>query len=582
MYRRNIAAAAAILILASATGFSAYAAPRETEENQETEAVEREAGFIPIEELPIEETESEAESEQTDTENPTEEETQTEEQETEPVIKSPTVEKTFRFFKVEGQYALSKRDDVYLYEKMDTSSDKVGKIDTYGVLHILSEEENGWCYAESGSARGFVKKIYLMVGDKAQRYVQLRDEEDVDTAEVLKEWYENEAFLYTQTTAYDVVVKKEYALAEKNIKIYDRIPENENADEEQTEVTEEVLAESADTQKEEAPAVVGILAKEGLCYILDDENEDWYYVESDDVRGFVKSEDLETGLKVKREVEKNGEDTYELAQEKLAPEENKACYYTITSVKEASVSGLIRTSMIQYAEQFLGNPYVWGGTSLTNGADCSGFVQSIYAQFGYSIPRVAEDQAMCATKIPVEDALPGDLIFYERDNYIYHVVMCAGDGTTIEAQSSATGIVRSTVNENNAVWAVRIISDEDTDILEYLKEKDMAAKNYSQAVIARTADYGSYLGRFKLTAYCSCPTCCGIWSGGPTASGVMPTENHTVAMSGVDFGTELIINGQVYTVEDRGTPYGHVDIFIDNHQEALQFGVQYADVYEKK
>ena len=62
----------------------------------------------------------------------------------------------------------------------------------------------------------------------------------------------------------------------------------------------------------------------------------------------------------------------------------------------------------------------------------------------------------------------------------------------------------------------------------------------------------------------------------------MPTEDHTVAMAGVAFGTELIINGQVYTVEDRGTPYGHVDIFIDDHQEALEFGVQYADVYEKK
>ena len=69
--------------------------------------------------------------------------------------------------------------------------------------------------------------------------------------------------------------------------------------------------------------------------------------------------------------------------------------------------------MLEYAKQFLGNPYVWGGTSLTKGADCSGFVQSIYAEFGYSIPRVAEDQAECATKIPVEDALPGDLIFYQ-------------------------------------------------------------------------------------------------------------------------------------------------------------------------
>ena len=570
MYRRNIAAAAAILILAAATGLSAYAAPKETEE---IETVEREAGFIPIEEMPIEETESEAEEEQTNTENPEENEIQ---EETEPVIESPKVEKTFRFFKVEGQYALSKRDDVYLYEKMNTASDKVGRIDTYGVLNILSEEEDGWCYVESGKARGFVKKANLMVGDKAERYALLKDEE-ADTAEVLKEWYENEAFLYTQTTAYDVVVKKEYALAEKKTEIYDSIPE-----ETQIEETGDTLSQKEDETEKESSVVVGTLEKQGLCYILDDDEEDWYYVESDDVRGFVKAEDLETGFKVKQEVEKNGEDSYELAEEKVRPEDNKACYYTITSVKEASVSGLIRTSMIQYAEQFLGNPYVWGGTSLTHGADCSGFVQSIYAQFGYSIPRVAEDQAMCAERIPVEDALPGDLIFYERDNYIYHVVMYTGDGGTIEAQSSATGIVRSTVNENNAVWAVRIISDEDTDILEYLREKDIAAENYSEAVIAKTADYGSYLGRFKLTAYCSCPICCGIWSGGPTASGVMPTEDHTVAMAGVAFGTELIINGQVYTVEDRGTPYGHVDIFIDDHQEALEFGVQYADVYEKK
>ena len=220
---------------------------------------------------------------------------------------------------------------------------------------------------------------------------------------------------------------------------------------------------------------------------------------------------------------------------------------------------------------------------VTKGADCSGFVQSIYAEFGYSIPRVAEDQAECATKIPVEDALPGDLIFYQRsDGYIYHVVMSTGDGGTIEAHSSATGIIESTVNENDAVWAVRIISNEDTDILDALKKKDMAADYYDNAVIAKSTEYGSYLGKFKLTAYCSCPICCGVWSGGPTASGAMPTIDHTVAMAGLPFGTELIINGQVYTVEDLGTPYGHVDIYMNNHQAALQFGVQYSDVYLKK
>ena len=90
---------------------------------------------------------------------------------------------------------------------------------------------------------------------------------------------------------------------------------------------------------------------------------------------------------------------------------------------------------------------------------------------------------------------------------------------------------------------------------------------------------GTYLGKFKLTAYCGCAKCCGT-ANKPTASGLMPTSGHTVAMAGVPFGTKLKINGVVYTVEDRGTPYGHADIFMDTHQQALQFGLQYADVYQ--
>lgn len=588
MHRRNIAATAAVMLLSSTLGISVYAAPEkktETESQTETQSeVEREAGFISIEELPIE-TESETENTESQTENQTSEtentetkESETTESETEQKIESPKVEETFRFFQVDKKYAISKRDQVYLYEKKDVKSDKVGKINSGGVLHIL-EEEDGWYYVESGKARGFVKASYLRTGDTVDRYIEHKKEKNLDTAEVLKESYENEAFLYTQTTAYKAVVKKKYAITKKKIRIYDSIPKVEDQD--RLKETEDKRTEKKKTSDE--PEVIGILERDGLCYILDDEQEEWCYVESGDVRGFVQTKQLETGQKIKKEIEEKGEEKYTLAEEKIAPEKNKACYYTVTSVKEASISGLIRTSMVEYAQQFLGNPYVWGGTSLTNGADCSGFVQSIYAQFGYSIPRVAEDQAACATKIPVEDALPGDLIFYQRsDGYIYHVVMSTGDGGTIEAQSSATGIVRSTVNYGNAAWAVRIISDEDTDILDALKEKKLAAEHYDNTVIAKNADYGSFLGSFKLTAYCSCPICCGPWSGGPTASGKMPTEDHTVAMAGLPFGTQLIINGEVYTVEDRGTPYGHVDIYMNDHQQALQFGVQYADVYLKK
>lgn len=97
---------------------------------------------------------------------------------------------------------------------------------------------------------------------------------------------------------------------------------------------------------------------------------------------------------------------------------------------------------------------------------------------------------------------------------------------------------------------------------------------------SQTADtsQGTYLGNFKLTAYCNCAQCCGT-AGNATASGVMPSTGHTVAMAGVPFGTQLLINGSVYTVEDLGTPYGHVDIYMGSHSEALSFGLQYADVY---
>lgn len=93
------------------------------------------------------------------------------------------------------------------------------------------------------------------------------------------------------------------------------------------------------------------------------------------------------------------------------------------------------------------------------------------------------------------------------------------------------------------------------------------------------ASKGKYLGRFKLTSYCACSKCCGSWANGITASGTVATEGRTVAMAGVPFGTKLSINGKIYIVEDRGTAYGHVDVFMSSHAAALRFGVKYADVY---
>ena len=98
-----------------------------------------------------------------------------------------------------------------------------------------------------------------------------------------------------------------------------------------------------------------------------------------------------------------------------------------------------RQELINFALQFEGNPYVYGGTSLTNGADCSGFVMSVFANFGYSLPRVAADQCAASTKKDVSQIEPGDLVFYGH-GYVDHVALYIGDGKIIHASGSATGI----------------------------------------------------------------------------------------------------------------------------------------------
>ena len=91
--------------------------------------------------------------------------------------------------------------------------------------------------------------------------------------------------------------------------------------------------------------------------------------------------------------------------------------------------------MADYALQFVGNPYVWGGTSLTSGADCSGFVQSVYRHFGVSIPRTSAEKAGFGREIAYEDMEPGDLVCYPG-----HVAMYIGGGRIVHARSAKAGI----------------------------------------------------------------------------------------------------------------------------------------------
>ena len=99
----------------------------------------------------------------------------------------------------------------------------------------------------------------------------------------------------------------------------------------------------------------------------------------------------------------------------------------------------MRQGIVDFALQFVGNPYVYGGTSLTNGADCSGFVMSVFAEFGYELPRVAAAQCSASEKKSIADIEVGDLVFY-GEGCIDHVALYIGDGKIVHASTAATGI----------------------------------------------------------------------------------------------------------------------------------------------
>ena len=108
-----------------------------------------------------------------------------------------------------------------------------------------------------------------------------------------------------------------------------------------------------------------------------------------------------------------------------------------------------REEIVDFALQFVGNPYVWGGTSLTGGADCSGFVLSVLSEFGYSLPRVAVDQYNASTKKDISALEPGDLVFYGSG--ITHVALYIGDGQIVHAANSRLGIIVSDITWMNPV-----------------------------------------------------------------------------------------------------------------------------------
>lgn len=172
---------------------------------------------------------------------------------------------------------------------------------------------------------------------------------------------------------------------------------------------------------------------------------EWTKIQSGSVTGYVYSEYIIIGNNAEQKAheiiektEKPPKEAFTYAEsreeeaERLAKEAQEAAAKKEEEIKALAGSG---QAVVDYACQFIGNPYVWGGTSLTNGADCSGFVQSVFANFGISLPRTTWDQENVGIGVSYEEALPGDLILYEG-----HVGIYMGNGQIVNAMNESDGI----------------------------------------------------------------------------------------------------------------------------------------------
>lgn len=190
--------------------------------------------------------------------------------------------------------------------------------------------------------------------------------------------------------------------------------------------------------------IVGKIRKDAVCEVVSIE-EEWCEIESGEIHGYMSKEYLLTGAEANAK-----------AESLLA--EGKELETALTLMEYRYGKGVtdIQMDVCEYAREFVGNPYRWGGTSLTKGADCSGFTMSVYAKFGVSLPHSSKAQANCGEKVSLSEVQPGDLIFYGGKN-IHHVAMYIGNGQVVHAQSVHTGIVVTSMYYNTPTKAVRVL-----------------------------------------------------------------------------------------------------------------------------
>jgi peptidoglycan DL-endopeptidase CwlO len=326
----------------------------------------------------------------------------------------------------ETDLAFAKVDNyVNIRSKADEESKILGKLYKDSSATIL-KKEGDWYQVKSGSVTGYIKGDFLITGKEAEDYGKKVGTTlatiNTTTLRVREKASEKSAVLTLVPIGDDYKVTKEKG---DWVKISIDASTSGYVSKDYVKL-KKVYSEAISIEEEQAQlAAEADAAVRKLSVADSSSNTKKTYAKSNTVKAEVKRS---TASEVKSEQ------------------------------KSSSSNSSVRNQIADYALKFEGNPYKWGGTSLTRGADCSGFTQSVLAHFGIYVPRTSRQQASSGRRVDLDDIRPGDLIFYRKNGTINHVALYIGNGKVIGAKSKSEGIRITNYNYRTPYKAVTYIN----------------------------------------------------------------------------------------------------------------------------
>lgn len=354
----------------------------------------------------------------------------------------------------EGKCLAVTDDYVNIRAAAGTDSDVVGIIGNAGVADVV-EKGKEWTKVTSGNCTGYIRNDLLLYGDDAGAYAEANCSRmatvNTETLNV-REQADTSADCITQVGAgqsFDILSQTdkwvEIALDDETsgyvsadfIEYTYKLDEAKTMDEIQAEIQAQ---EDAEKQAQEEAAAAAAAEDDSQ----DDSDDQSAADDQNSADGQDDYDDQDTD-------DSQGSDYTDDSQDTSDDQGNDS------DTTVAAPSGQTGIDLANYATQFVGNPYVYGGSSLTDGADCSGFVMAVYAQFGYSLPHSAGAQSGYGTRVDTSSLEPGDILFYGYDGSIEHCAIYIGGGMIVHASTEETGIKISSAFYSTPICAVRLI-----------------------------------------------------------------------------------------------------------------------------